>query len=440
MMPTASYTQGMDAFIERVRQANPIRDVVSEHVKLDGNRGHCPFHPDTHPSFSVMPGRGTFKCFAASCGLAGDVIHFIRKVKHLPFRDALDDLARRAKLTAPGFLQQEINETIREQDVLDVIEFTAKTYAQRLSPKLRFYITEERKLPYEFIDRYLMGWADDGGLSGVHAVAQKYGTPGLGVMKAAGLARLRYDAMPGEIGYQDTFEDRLIVSTMHLGRVSFLSGRALRPDQDPKYYHQPGREAPLFDEERLDPERTFVTEGSFDALSLQAWEYPATAFYGGVRVSSIQKLRKVKSPIACFDGDRAGRAATMKLAAHLGPRLLAVRLPEPFDPNDFYRTRPRQEFDALVRQALDPVQFVLADIDRTWPTPLQIRELDLVIPYLVSLSTAMAEGYIEIIRDTLRWSRTVAKLYRDDVLEAREHTRTQCPACGTVLYHHYRKR
>jgi DNA primase len=429
-----SATRGLDAYVERVREANPILDVIAEHVTLTGTMGRCPFHPDTAPSFSVSPQRGTFKCFGAACGAAGDVFQFIRLLRHVPFRAALEELARRGNVPRHAFVQAEVNAVIREQDILDVTEVVARTYAQRLSPKLRFYLTEERKLPHAFIDIYTMGWAEAGGLSATQAVYARYGDQGLDVMRAAGLARIRHDAMPGEIGVQDTFRDRLLVSTTHRGRVTFLSGRALNPYQQPKYYHQPGREAPLFDEDNLNPEMTLLTEGAFDALSLRAWEYPATAFYGGIRLVSLQKLRQVKHPVAVFDGDPAGRAATMKCAAYLGPRLVAVRLPAPMDPNDFYRQRTRQEFDDLVAHALDPVQFALADIDCTWPVPRMLRELEVVVPYLVSLSPAMAESYVEIIRDTLKWSRSVATRYRDEIHEARTHTRSQCPTCGTALY------
>jgi DNA primase len=434
MMPVSA-TQGLDVYVERVREANPIREVVAEHVTLDQNNlALCLFHPDHEPSLTVSPGRGTFRCWGAGCGASGDVFQFIRRVRNISFKAALDELAIRGHVPRHAFVQADVNQVVREQDILDVIDLVAHTYASRLSPKLRFYLTEERKLPHAFIDRFTMGWADHTGQAGVQAVYQRYGPQGLDVMKASGLARDRYDAMPGEMGIQDTFDDRLCVSTTHLGRITFLSGRALRPDQQPKYYHQPGREAPLFDEDHLDPEMTLITEGAFDALSLRAWDYPATAFYGGIRYTSLQKLRKVAHPIACFDGDAAGRMATMKLAAYIGPRLLAIRLPSPLDPNDFYRQRPRQEFEVLLASALDPIQFVLADINPEWPVPRMLRELEIVVPYLVSLSPAMSEGYVEIIRDTLKWSRPVAKLYREEIHEAREYTRAQCPTCGTALY------
>jgi DNA primase len=273
-----------------------------------------------------------------------------------------------------------------------------------------------RALPAEFIDQYTMGWADETRQAGVKAVYHRYGPQGLDVMQAAGLARIRYDAMPGEIGIQDTFEDRLLVATTSRGRITFLSGRALRPDQQPKYYHQPGREAPLFDEDHLDPDMTIVTEGVFDALSLRAWGYPATALFGDVRASTLAKLRRIKTVVACFDGDRAGRVATMKLAMHLGPALRCIRLPEPLDPNDFYRQRPRRDFERLVREASDPLGFLLAEIDRAWPEPEIIQALDPVFRYLATLSPPLAESSLTcVVKDRFTLSRTMTRLCRQEI-------------------------
>jgi DNA primase len=417
-------------FIERVRQANPILDVIAEHVALDAHRtAHCPFHPDHDPSLTVSPERGTFRCWGAGCGVAGDVFQFIRLVRHVSFKAALEELARRAHVPLHAFVQADVTQVVRESDILDVIDLVAHTYAARLSPKLRFYLTEERKLPHAFIDQYTMGWADGTGLTGVQAVYARYGPQGLEVMQAAGLARTRYDAMPGEVGYQDTFDDRLLVSTTHRGRITFLSGRALRPDQQPKYYHQPGREAPLFDEDHIDPEVTIVTEGAFDALSLRAWGYPATALFGGVRISSVQKLRRVKRVYVCFDGDAAGRAATLKLAMHLGPALRCIRLPESLDPNDFYRQRSRDEFERLMQEASDPLEFMLADIDRAWPEPQIIQALDLVFRYLATLSPPLAESYLSlVVKDRFKLSRTMNKLCRQEIEKIRATTSPQAPS------------
>jgi len=48
--------------------------------------GHCPFHTEKKPSFSVNPDRARFICYG--CGARGDAIDFIRELKKLSFADA----------------------------------------------------------------------------------------------------------------------------------------------------------------------------------------------------------------------------------------------------------------------------------------------------------------------------------------------------------------
>jgi DNA primase len=48
--------------------------------------GHCPFHEDKHPSFTIYPNSNHFVCFG--CGEKGDAIDFIRKLKGLTFKEA----------------------------------------------------------------------------------------------------------------------------------------------------------------------------------------------------------------------------------------------------------------------------------------------------------------------------------------------------------------
>lgn len=87
--------------IQEVRQRAGIADVIGEYVTLrnagGGNmKGLCPFHDEKTPSFSVSPGRGLFYCFG--CGESGDVISFIQKMDHVPFAEAVEQLADRAGL------------------------------------------------------------------------------------------------------------------------------------------------------------------------------------------------------------------------------------------------------------------------------------------------------------------------------------------------------
>ena len=87
--------------IERIKSANDLAAVVAERgieLKKKGRQlvASCPFHKEKTASFNVSSSKGLFHCFG--CGAAGDVIGFVTKHDKVSFREALDLLARRARL------------------------------------------------------------------------------------------------------------------------------------------------------------------------------------------------------------------------------------------------------------------------------------------------------------------------------------------------------
>ena len=53
--------------------------------------GLCPFHSETTPSIRVSDAKGLFHCFG--CGVAGDVLDYLRYAEELDFRAAIESLA-----------------------------------------------------------------------------------------------------------------------------------------------------------------------------------------------------------------------------------------------------------------------------------------------------------------------------------------------------------
>lgn len=78
-------------FLERVRDANHIDDVMRQYVTLHRS-GHgykclCPFHSERTPSCMVYTDTESFYCFG--CGAGGDVITFIEKIENLDYIEAV---------------------------------------------------------------------------------------------------------------------------------------------------------------------------------------------------------------------------------------------------------------------------------------------------------------------------------------------------------------
>lgn len=87
--------------IERIKDANPIEEVINDEYPL-GKRGSefkalCPFHQEKSPSFNVSPRKKFYHCFG--CGAHGDVVKWIMVRRNITFQEALSHLAQRAHIT-----------------------------------------------------------------------------------------------------------------------------------------------------------------------------------------------------------------------------------------------------------------------------------------------------------------------------------------------------
>src|SRR5207244_11832238 len=121
--------RGADDWIERVRAASDIVEVVGQTVKLrrSGRNwvGLCPFHEEKTPSFSVHAERQFFHCF--SCKAGGDVFKFVEESEKLGFLEAVELLSRRAGIAVP---ERRAGERTQRAPLLDALEAAAAPYEQ----------------------------------------------------------------------------------------------------------------------------------------------------------------------------------------------------------------------------------------------------------------------------------------------------------------------
>jgi hypothetical protein len=96
-----------DAFLDEVRAAVPITEVVGQHVVWDKSKGSktdrwacCPFHSESGPSFHADDNRGIYHCFG--CGVSGDHFKFVTEFNRLSFPDAVAFVAELGGVTMPG--------------------------------------------------------------------------------------------------------------------------------------------------------------------------------------------------------------------------------------------------------------------------------------------------------------------------------------------------
>ncbi len=339
--------------LDEIRSRVPVSRVVERHVKLKraGREytGLSPFKTEKTPSFTVNDHKGFYHCFAS--GEHGDIFTFLMKVAGLTFPEAVERLASEAGVVLPAPKPVDEAKVSHETRVREVLEEACRFFELALAGRegnaARAYL-ERRGVQFPEIKSFRLGYAPDSKA----ALKQHLGGKGFSLdeMQDAGLLIHGDDiAIP-----YDRFRGRLIFPIMDAkGRVIAFGGRALQPDQQPKYLNSP--ETELFHKGHilfnLAPAREaakaaktiVVAEGYMDVIALtRAGFANAVAPLGTALTSDQLRLLWTMSPLPtlCFDGDAAGQKAAHRAIDTALPNLEPGRslqfafLPEGRDPDD----------------------------------------------------------------------------------------------------------
>src|SRR2546421_5500978 len=322
-----------------------VEDVVRLRKAGSTYKGLCPFHSERTPSFTVSPGRGTFKCFG--CGEGGDAITFVEKTENVDFVGAIELLARRfgVELEYEEASPEQEQKRKREDRLRALLERAAEFYSRVLwdseaGAGAGAYLAS-RELGEEICCEFRLGYAPGGARLASRALQEGYTQDEL---RAVGLANSRGN---------DYFNRRIVFPLADArGRVRGFQARKLH-DDDPlqaKYVNSP--EGELFRKGDLlygldtarqaiaREDRAVVVEGNTDVLALrQAGFAPVVASMGtALTEKQLRELNRLtKRLFLCFDSDAAGQDATlrgMELAVGQGFDVQVVSLPKGTDPAD----------------------------------------------------------------------------------------------------------
>ena len=360
--------------IRAVEQATSIHELVSEYVALkrQGRNwvGHCPFHQDKDPSFTVNEEKGLFHCFG--CGAGGNAFRFLMMMEGLGFQEAVRRLGERAGIRVEATAGRS-KEREEEGRLLELMAWAAGFYHRALmgappESAVKRYL-RKRGLKDETVREFQIGWAPPGWDTLLKAIRSQGLEEGL-AERAGLLVRRR-----GGEGFYDRFRERVIFPIRDAsGRVVALGGRILTGD-GPKYVNSP--ESPIYrkkevlygySEARAHIRRSgrgYVVEGYMDLLAL--WEAgirEAVATLGTALTGSHASLleRASKDWILVFDGDEAGLAAAERALPELykrGMRPKVLVLPEGEDPDSFVRAQGAEAWYRLSESAPQGVDFLL---------------------------------------------------------------------------------
>ena len=403
-----------DALVREVRERNNIVSVVGDYVTLRKAGAHykglCPFHSEKTPSFTVHEDRQFFYCFG--CQTGGDVITFLRELNGYSFPEAVRVLADRAGIQLPERTRRDPRAEAerRAQRTFKDTAYEAGRFAQRFfverlgsaeGEPCRLYL-RERALGPEAVERFGLGFAParwDG-------LGQELAQRGVDakVAERVGLLMPRKSAR----GHYDRFRARLMFPIRSIsGEVIGFSGRDVSgADDAPKYLNSP--ESPVFTKgdnlfglyEARRALRTrgeaIVVEGNVDLvrLSVSGFEHVVAPLGTALTEAQCRLLSRFSERVVLlYDGDKAGRAATLKAiptAMAAGLQVAVVALPDGDDPDSFLGREGPAALQGLMDAARSGwdvlVDHTLRDVG-AWADPGgPVRAVDRLAPVLAAVS------------------------------------------------------
>ena len=404
-----------------------VVDVVGETVQLKKAgttyKGLCPFHGEKTPSFTVTPGRESWKCFG--CGEGGDIFSFVMKRDGLSFPEALKVLAAKAGVELD---ERTTREDARKKRLRDVLESAIAFYHAVLTGSKAGAAALEylhgRGFTDETIAKYQLGFAPGGWDTLARQLAARRDVRADELVEV-GLAQPRQS---GRGGVYDRFRERVIFPIRDAnGSPVGLGGRLLQ-GEGPKYLNSPA--TPLFDKSRTlylvdkakGPIRkggqAVIVEGYTDALMAHQAGFDNVVASLGTALTPGQVAlltRYAKRIALAYDvdaaGEKAGTFGATALEALIGQLAAAdtgveldevrvVRLPDGKDPDEVVRETPdlwREE----VRTAQPIVDYLIdfhaRQVDLKTPGG-KARFVDAIAPTLRAVpNPVMRDAYLQAI-------------------------------------------
>lgn len=347
--------------------------------------GMCPFHDDHSPSMSVNPTIGIYKCFA--CGAGGDVFKFVQEHEKIDFNGAVEWVANFVGFPLPNFASKENAEITEERGMVRKLNELACEWFESqltLSEKALAYLAK-RNISEKTRKEFHIGYAPDGREGFIGYAARNGFSP-----KDCVRAGLAIEKENG--GIADKFRDRLIIAIQNLsGVVVAFGGRDLSEgtgafggNKRPKYLNSP--DTALYSKSDIlfglnhsrssiaKENAVIIVEGYFDLISLYQGGVTNVVAASGTALTETHASilsRYAKTAYLVFDGDAAGRKATLRsleivLPKGIAPRIFALSRPDgtKIDPDNFVNERGADAF----RQELSTAEDWLNYLSHEMPT------------------------------------------------------------------------
>ncbi len=388
--------------ISQIKDRLDIVDVISQYVVLKKNGanyiGLCPFHNDKHPSMSVSPTRGIYKCF--SCGAGGDALNFLVKIQNREYKDVILELAEKFGIELPNKYAKTSDSKNQKKDMMKACEKAAKFFSMQLksADDANKAITALRKrgISDEIVDKFHLGWATNKYDVLYKELKKEFNDD---ILEKAGLILKSNSG-----GWIDRFRNRIIIPIQNEnGEFVAFGARAVDEGQNPKYLNS--SDSLIYNKSKIlyglnsakDSIKTedgvVIMEGYFDVISAQANGVEnAVASCGTAltpeHVKLLSRYTKSRRIYLSFDTDSAGVNATKKGSSviketlstlgdvkqfdesHISSNadnkyaceIRVVSPPQGKDPDEFIRTMGGEAFKEYIKNAPLLIDFLLNNI------------------------------------------------------------------------------
>ena len=375
--------------IARIMDSTKIEEVVSEFVTLKKRGinyiGLCPFHNDSHPSFSVSPTRGICHCF--TCGKGGNAINFLMELEQMTYPEALRWLANKYHIEIQEremTNEEKLRENERESMFI-VNEWAAKYFQDILQNDvdgraIGMQYFRSRGFRDDIIRKFQLGFALNQRTALFDEAVKKGYQPKYLVDTGLCFKVDKEEAgnKSGQDKYLDRFSGRAIFPWLSVsGKVVAFGGRVLdtrTKGVSQKYVNSP--DSIIYHKERelyglyqakkaiAKEDCVYMVEGYTDVISMHQCGIENVVANSGTALSihQIRLLHRFTSNIVLlYDGDAAGvhaalRGTDMLLEEEMNVKVLL--LPEGDDPDSFARNHTAEDFRKYIEDhQVDFIQF-----------------------------------------------------------------------------------
>ena len=375
--------------IARIMDSTKIEEVVSEFVTLKKRGinyvGLCPFHNDSHPSFSVSPTRGICHCF--TCGKGGNAVNFLMELEQMTYPDALRWLAKKynIEIQEREMTNEEKQRENERESMFIVNEWAAKYFQDILQNDvdgraIGMQYFRSRGFRDDIIRKFQLGFALNQRTALFDEAVKKGYQPKYLVDTGLCFKVDKEEAgnKSGQDKYLDRFSGRAIFPWLSVsGKVVAFGGRVLdtrTKGVSQKYVNSP--DSIIYHKERelyglyqakkaiAKEDCVYMVEGYTDVISMHQCGIENVVANSGTALSihQIRLLHRFTSNIVLlYDGDAAGvhaalRGTDMLLEEEMNVKVLL--LPEGDDPDSFARNHTAEDFRKYIEDhQVDFIQF-----------------------------------------------------------------------------------